>query len=673
MGNSTFGGTSSNAFTDKNVHSGSVGFPVGRTAANGKGPIVITQLLAYARGRGGGRTMTIQLGAAKTGSFGISSGSSGSSTGYQNCSNGYVSNGGSGTFTLSFSGSSYFLHGGGGSCTDGYGTTLSGALGGGFNYNEVPSAPRTPSVVATAGGATVTWVAPSTNGGASVTGYNIQRAINSTFTAGVATTSVGNVLSTTITGLSSGTTYWFRVYAKNSVTTAASTTSVASTSVSVFVGDWAANGSHSYKAIITNVGTSPNFIALNLYHAIHLAGLDTSQLYSASIVMDYVPAGGVHSKPLLVSPEIDWLDGSGALISTVMGSSFSVATGAATVTFPSLMIPGGAATAQINLKFPSLNSSGLANFTLNDVVYADAATFVNGGVVAYFDGGSGGTAAWDGTTNNSTSFVSIPPVVAFYDAYKDNNIIYNINVGEIQNQAIQTTNYPSQLFAPTVTDASIPTLGTYAITAAEGRVPAAAWNASGASVTATIDHDTPGLLNLHFIGPKTLIAGFSEPYQFGIATVDTSLSATLTILGAGVVTNPTTVALLTGANPATTPADATSTFDSPFITDLGTLYDAGVWAAVDAAGPVVSIKFTVATKTLKGFGLTAGSIVSYQNANWRITEVTIGFSQTQIVATGYTTMGDMDSAWSGLLMGDKDVAWQGYEFGDQLIEPLRIS
>lgn len=675
MGTVSFGGTASNnARTDRRVSSGGIGFPVGRTAANGKGPIIIWAIQAYASGLGGGRTCHMTLGPARTSNFNIGSSGSAQSTGNRGCSGGYISNGGSGTLTLYFSGMSWFAHGGGGSTTDSYGTNLSGALGGSFSYNEVPSAPTSPAVTVSGRNAVVTWSAPVSSGGANITGYNVQYATNSTFTTGKGTVSVGNVGKATISGLTSGSTYWFRVFAKNSVTAAAGTTSVASSSVSAAVGDWSYDGSHSWKAQVTNVGTAPNWINLGLFYIVPAAALDKTVTYSASIAFDFAPAGGAHSKPLLVQSYVEFVSAGGVQIGDVIfGSSLNISSGTHTFSWSNITIPGGTNLITIEIRVPSLNSFGTQNLALNDVIYADAAMFNNGSSTAYFDGDSSG-ASWNGTANNSTSSKVIAPTVAFYDAYKDNNIIYTIGIGEISSVAVQTTNFASQLFAPTCTDAGVPALGTYAITDTNGdRVTAALWNSSGAKVVPTIDPDTPGLINLQFIGPKYNIAGFAPPFNFSTILDANNTNATLTILGAGVITNPTTINLLTGANPVTTPADVTATLDSPFITDMGTLYDAGVWAAVDAAGPVLSIQFTVATKTLDGFGLTAGAIVYYQNANWRITDVNIGDVQTVITAAWYTTMGDLDSAWSGQLLGAKDVVWTGYEFADQLIEPLKTA
>jgi hypothetical protein len=79
--------------------------------------------------------------------------------------------------------------------------------------------PGTPTGVSATGGvaqATVSWTAPASDGGSAINGYDVTR-----FVAGVAqgTTSVGIVTQATVTGLTNGTTYTFRVAAKNGVGT----------------------------------------------------------------------------------------------------------------------------------------------------------------------------------------------------------------------------------------------------------------------------------------------------------------------------------------------------------------------------------------------------------------------------------------------------------------------
>lgn len=95
--------------------------------------------------------------------------------------------------------------------TSGYSSTASRATVAG-----PPGAPVAPTVDnITSSSAVVSYAPPSDNGGATVTGYDVQRSTSAGFTTGLATTSVTG-LSCTFSGLSPGVTYYVRVRAKNS-------------------------------------------------------------------------------------------------------------------------------------------------------------------------------------------------------------------------------------------------------------------------------------------------------------------------------------------------------------------------------------------------------------------------------------------------------------------------
>jgi hypothetical protein len=81
------------------------------------------------------------------------------------------------------------------------------------------TAPGAPTAVTAAAGnaqADVSWTAPASNGGSPITNYVVTPFIGATAQPA---TEVGNVLSTTITGLTNGQTYTFKVAAKNAIGT----------------------------------------------------------------------------------------------------------------------------------------------------------------------------------------------------------------------------------------------------------------------------------------------------------------------------------------------------------------------------------------------------------------------------------------------------------------------
>lgn len=95
---------------------------------------------------------------------------------------------------------------------------VSGDYYGGYGYYTVPTAP-TSLVAGTVTDTSVglSWTAPSDSGGTVITGYRIEYSSNNFTTTSVANTT-GTGTTTTITGLTSSTSYKFRVYAKNAVT-----------------------------------------------------------------------------------------------------------------------------------------------------------------------------------------------------------------------------------------------------------------------------------------------------------------------------------------------------------------------------------------------------------------------------------------------------------------------
>lgn len=211
----------------------------GRVAANGEKIIFVATAQCYYAGRGGSRQLRLGIGSAYSAWKTIASDTSANASG-QLTINGLFRNGGNQIVTIDENGSSGFYFGrktGSTGTTDPNGGTW-GPISGSLVYYEVPSAPTMTSVIqsGTNNAVTVTWTAPSSNGGyATSPNYTLQWAYDSSFT-GATTISTGtSSLSYTISDLTYGSTVYVKVSANNAASDAAGTTSVYSSSASAYL------------------------------------------------------------------------------------------------------------------------------------------------------------------------------------------------------------------------------------------------------------------------------------------------------------------------------------------------------------------------------------------------------------------------------------------------------
>lgn len=668
-----FGGTSSpSGFTDDYLYIDTINVPVGRVAANGNGPVLITSIGQYMAGNGASRTMYLSLGSIATGAISVPSAGS-ATVKYSGSCSGLVANGANLRYTINANpnGSFYFARqASGGTLYDSYGLWGSGIPGGSYNYNESPTAPQTPGVTGGVGQATVTWTAPSSDGGSSITGYKVEYATNVGFTTGVGSVDVGVVLSTVVTGLTNGITYYFRVYAKNAVTTAASTTSVASSSVSALISIWTYSGVASFKFTITDAGTLPNVVAVDLTHTIDVSTLTANGIFSASIHMSYSPVAGAVAPGLRINPYFDWVDASSVTISTISASAVSLLSGETSFTFPSMQKPSSAVTGRFRINFPQLNSSSGRNFTTGDIVYADAALLVNGVIIPFFDGDTAG-ASWLGANDNSVSS-QVNPVVdnILFDAESYGNMILSADTGEAVRTNIQTGNFPTALSAPVHSDVLPISGGEYYVSDSVGTaVTEASWLAYGGSVAAVVG-ETLGVIVVTLTGPSSNIPGHTGPFYLS-SGVSSDRIGQLSIAGDGVVTDPIILSLATGANPEKTTVETAATIDSPFVDTLDDAYSVGIWANIAAAGSLVEISLDVPTHQLTGFGVTPGSLIRYDDSIYRITDCSPSGATTRLSASWFVEASEFDSIWSGYTVTNIDSVWSGYDAGDIIVAPLR--
>jgi len=221
---------------------GVIDIAAARTAANGNGPLIITDLRGYIASYGTTLdNVRMKLSTAQTALFkpaGVSSSTDPSGdSGWRSCTTTlFVANGASnrvfGYYDMGSFGVVAARSSSGGTVVYQSLGERTGVLGGQYRFVQSPAAPAAPSLSRSGRTISASWIEPL-DGASAVTGYDLQYSTSSTFASGVTTVSLGNVLTWSST-LSYGTLYYVRVAAKNAVTTAASTTSVYSTGSSVF-------------------------------------------------------------------------------------------------------------------------------------------------------------------------------------------------------------------------------------------------------------------------------------------------------------------------------------------------------------------------------------------------------------------------------------------------------
>jgi len=436
-------------------------------------------------------------------------------------------------------------------------------------------------------------------------------------------------------------------------------------------------GTASYRCAITST-VAPSYVATwYVRNEFDVSSIPTGEPCSASIL-----AKVSRSTPYYGYTEaqigIFWKNSSGSTIGGYTPAPVLLPNGGGsapsveqTLVVQNVAKPSGATKAVITISFPGYSASATENVIDGDVLQVDCAMFTNGSIIPFFDGNSAG-ATWSGATNNSSSSTLIPSENDFYNAFADNNTIYSVSSGESVTTTVQTSNYPTYLAQPVVSDVFPIAVGTYCVSGADNLpVVPAEWIEYGGNVSVAIS-EVPGAIDLTLSAPPSDIPGVPGPYTLSVSD-GSSQYATLSIAGIGVTTKPETLNLLTGASPEKTTVEVAATVNSPFCITKEIAYDHSSWAVAAAAGPNTTLRFNVPTSTLSGLGLTEGAMFTHEDARYRIISATIGHTITSISAVRHTTIGEMDQAWVGQTLGDFDTLWSGYSAGDVNIAPLRVS
>lgn len=261
--------------------------------------------------------------------------------------------------------------------------------------------------------------------------------------------------------------------------------------------------------------------------------------------------------------------------------------------------------------------------------------------------------------------------ITLWDAFVAGNTL-QVNANETTTVTIQTDSYPTTVAQPIVSDATALPAGQYRVSGSDNLpVVAAQWTAFGGSVTVAINPDTPGALDITIKGPSP-IPGVTGPYSLAVSDGATSYPQ-FSVIGSGVVTDPETVNILSGADHAKVTQEVAFSVDNICHANRTLIYDRCTWALTIASGPTLSLDATVPTRDIAGFGLTAGSLVSFKESQYRVVTADIGNEWTQITASRHITVGEFDAfmAAAGVQVGEFDTFWDGNECEDLKIKTLR--
>jgi len=208
--------------------------------------------------------------------------------------------------------------------------------------------------------------------------------------------------------------------------------------------------------------------------------------------------------------------------------------------------------------------------------------------------------------------------------------------------------------------------GSYYITGADTfPVNPAQWTDYGGRVTVSMKE---GKALLTLTGPVKDMPNVKGPFSIGESAAGSDF-AMLRLFGTGVTNDPVEVVLPSGAGKKETRVEKGSTVTNVALGTIGEVYDASTWIAQRVAGPTVMLTAAVPMGTLAGWGLVAGSLVTWENNLFRIDSAGHSTSGvTTLSCSKLTRLSDMPGRSRTLSQYQADYA--GMTSHDYSIRPL---
>lgn len=212
------------------------------------------------------------------------------------------------------------------------------------------------------------------------------------------------------------------------------------------------------------------------------------------------------------------------------------------------------------------------------------------------------------------------------------------------------------------------TNGAYAILGADNTaIDATDFTDAGGSVTVARGDD-PSVIRITIVGPTGL---GNAPYR--IATGGSTPVNGLYVTAEALTVETQVARIASGADGAQTGRVSTPLIRNPFIATLSDAIGHGGRAARQSAGVSQTITRSRAPAVMS-FGTTAGARVTYGNAKYRVSTVTLREASADLTAIEDTTQADFAAVWSDDTDGSLFAAeWAGATSRDFALNPLQRS
>jgi hypothetical protein len=270
-----------------------------------------------------------------------------------------------------------------------------------------------------------------------------------------------------------------------------------------------------------------------------------------------------------------------------------------------------------------------------------------------------------------------------YLAASEDRVI-SVGLNDFTYVTVEANTYPEYLRNPRAS--SVPADGKYTVVSKDNvLISPTSWEQEGGAIRASLG-SRPGTILLTIQGPQRDVTIHEGPYKIS----DEGGNPTLSVMGAGLITNPEIVRVGSGASSRVTNREVAQQIDYPFAFNAKIAYTEATWAAYNTGTPHQRLTFTFSSRRSPywqnspiGSGGTAflvNAIIEWQDAQYIVDSVEANAASIRLTCSRYTRAGKeitevspprFEELWAAKKAGEFDAFWLGYTAQDINIAPLR--